>query len=236
MYKKITHTIVEEHFDHPEALRMKSKLECYPVTTGTTPPPSMLMMTDAAKQLRTAAHKLLGNYVQRIRSHIVSTLDSAADSTAIDEQLTKDVAAIGAVVRAYYGDTASNEVDMYLKKIASSVIDIARAVKSGKSIDDLKTSLLRDIDFFATLLQSANPKHWPAAAVRDYFNQAVDTWIGQIQARERKQWAEDIALADRTANIFTGTGIGNDVVDFSKVFAEGIIKQFPEKFGIISPL
>jgi hypothetical protein len=235
MYKKITHTIVEEHFDHPEALRMKSKLECYPVTTTTTSSPAMLMMSESAKLLKTAAHKLLGNYVQRIRSHIVSILDSAADSAAIDEQLGKDTAAIGAVVRAYYGAPAGEEVDMYLKKIASSVADIARAVKSGKSFDNLKTSLLRDIDFFATLLQGANPKHWPAAAVRDYFNQAVDTWIEQIQARERKHWAEDIALADRTANIFTGNGIGNDVVDFANVFAEGIVKQFPEKFGMIAP-
>ena len=236
MYKKITHTIVEEHFDHPEALRMKSKLECYPVTTGTTPPPAMLMMTNAAKQLTTAAHKLLGNYVQRIRSHIISVLDSTADAGALDEQLTKDIKAIGAVVSAYYGSAAGEEVDMYLKKIASGVADIARAVKSGKSIEDLKTSVMRDVDFFATLLDSANPKHWPAAAVRDIFTVAVNTWIAQIQARDNKKWAEDIALADRIVDIFTGSGMGNTGTDFAKIFAEGIVKQFPEKFGTVRPI
>lgn len=237
MYKKITHTIVEEHFDHPEALRMKSRLDCYPVTTTTTtPPPAMMMHTSAAEHLTTAAHKLLGNYVQRIRSHIVSILDSAADATAIDEQLTKDTAAIGDVVRAYYGSPAGEEVGLYLKKIALGIADVARAVKSGKNIDDLKTNLLRDVEFFATLLQGANPMYWPAPAVRDLLTQAVDAWVAQIQARERKQWAEDIAIADRIANIFTGTGIGNDVVDFAKTFAEGIIKQFPEKFGTITPM
>ena len=237
MYKKITHTIVEEHFDHPEALRMKSKLECYPVATGTittttTSPPAMRMMTDQAEQLNTAAHKLLGNYVQRIRSHIISVLDSTADAAAIDEQLTKDVAAIGAVVRAYYGESAGNEVDMYLKKIATGIADIARAVKSGKSIDDLKTSVMRDVDFFATLLDSANPKHWPAAAVRDIFTVAVNTWIAQIQARDNKKWAEDIALADRIVDIFTGSGMGNTGTDFANTFATGIVRQFPEKFNM----
>jgi len=237
MYKKITHTIVEEHFDHPEALRMKSRLECYPITTGTTTnPPAMLMMTNAAKQLTTAAHKLLGNYAQRVRSHIVSISDSTADTPALDEQLTKDIKAIGAVVNAYYGAAAGEEVEMYLKKIANGVADIARAVKSGKSIDDLKTKLVRDVEFFATLLESANPKHWPAAAVRDILTAAGNTWIAQIQARDSKKWAEDIALADRIVDIFTGTGMGTDVADFAKVFAEGIIKQFPEKFGIIAPL
>ena len=238
MYKKITHTIVEEHFDHPEALRMKSNLDCYPVTmhTATTRPPAMLMMTDAAKQLTTAAHKLLGHYAQRIRSHIISILDSTADTPALDEQLTKDIKAIGTVVSAYYGASASEEVDMYLKKIADGVADIARAVKSGKSIDDLKIKLLRDVDFFATLLEGANPKHWPAATVRDLLTQAVNAWIAQIQARDNKKWAEDIALSDRVANIFTGSGSKNDPIDFAKVFAEGIIKQFPEKFVVIAPL
>jgi hypothetical protein len=239
MYKKITHTITEEHFDHPEALRMKSRLECYPVTTGTTPAPTpsvFFMMPDRAKQLTTAAHKLLSNYAQRIRSHIVSILDSAADKSALDEQLTKDIKAIGAVVSAYYGETAGNEVDMYLTKIAAGVADIARAVKSGKSIDDLKTNLLRDVDFFATLLESANPKHWPAAAVRDIFTMAVNTWISQIQARDNKKWSEDIALADRIIDIFTGNGMDDAGLDFAKTFAEGIIKQFPEKFSPIFPI
>lgn len=238
MYKKITHTIVEEHFDHPEALRMKSKLECYPVTTGTTTtnPPAMRMMTPLAEQLITAAHKLLGNYAQRVRSHIVSILDATADEAAIDEQLTKDIKAIGAVVSAYYGAAASEEVDMYLKKIANGVADIARAVKSGKSIDDLKINLGRDVEFFATLLESANPKNWPAAAVRDILGAAGDAWIAQIQARDSKKWAEDIALADRIVDIFTGSGMGPDATGFAKVFAEGIVKQFPEKFGPMYPI
>jgi hypothetical protein len=238
MYKKITHTIVEEHFDHPEALRMKSKLECYPVTTGTTTttPPAMLMYTDAATQLITVAHKLLGHYAQRIRSHIISILDSTADTPALDEQLTKDIKAIGTVVSAYYGAAAGEEVDMYLKKIANGVADIARAVKSGKSIDDLKTKLVRDVEFFATLLEGANPKHWPAAAVRDILTAAGNAWIAQIQARDSKKWAEDIALADRVANMFTGSELSNDPTNFAKTFAEGIIKQFPEKFSTVTPL
>lgn len=238
MYKKITHTIVEEHFDHPEALRMKSRLDCYPSTTSTTTttPPSMLEHTDTANHLKTAAHKLLGNYAQRIRSHIVSILDSTADASAIDEQLTKDIKAVDAVVSAYYGAAAGEEVGMYLKKIADDVADIARAVKSGKSIDDLKTKLVRDVEFFATLLEGANPKHWPATAVRDILTAAGNAWIAQIQARENKKWAEDIALADRIANIFTGSGADIDVTDFAKTFAEGIIKQFPEKFGVIKPM
>jgi hypothetical protein len=84
-------------------------------------------------------------------------------------------------------------------------------------------------------LHTANPAHWPAAAVRDIFTVAVNTWIAQIQARDNKKWAEDIALADRIVDIFTGSGMGNTGTDFAKTFAEGIVRQFPEKFGIPIP-
>ena len=228
MYKKITHTILEEHFEHPAAAQIKSQMGYYPITTPAPKPASI--MSEHAQQFKTAARKLLGNYARYISSSINGIFDSSPDLAAIGEQISKDIDAIGGVMRAYYSQTVNDQTVMHLKKIANDVAEIARLVKSGKSIDQTKTNLLQEVDSFATLLESVNPEHWPAAAVRDYFGRAGDAWIGQIQARDRKQWAESIAFADRVLDIFIGGGTGMDGEDFAKIFAEGIIRQFPNQF------
>jgi hypothetical protein len=229
MYKKITHNIVEEHFAHPEAVQVKSQLGYYRKTTTPAPNPAS-MMSDQAQQFKTAAHKLLGNYARYISSSINGILDSSSDLTAIGEKISKDISAIGAVMHAYYSESVGDQTVTHLKKIANDVAEIARLVKSNKSIDQIKTNLLQEVDSFATLLESVNPGHWPATAVRDYFGRAVDAWIGQTQARDRKKWDEAIAFADRVMDIFIGSGTGMDGEDFAKIFAEGIIRQFPDQF------
>jgi len=230
MYKKITHTILEEHFEHPAAAQIKSQMGYYYPTTTPAPKSASYIMSDQAQQFIAAVRKLLGNYARYISSSINGIFDSSPDLSAIGEQISKDIDAIGGVMRIYYNSTVDDQTVMRLKKIANDVAELARLVKSGKNIDQTKTNLLQEIDSFATLLESVNLEHWPAAAVRDYFGRAADAWIGQIQARDRKQWAESIASADRVLDIFIGGGTGMPGEDFSKIFAEGIIKQFPDQF------
>ena len=224
MYKKITHQITEEHFDHPMALHAKAMMD-----SGVTPPPPppMLAEPESVTKFKNLARSPLSKFFWRVRSYIVSVSDSADDQAALEAQLLKDITAWGDLLIPYYGAPAAMQFDQLLKSTVLSIVDIVKAAKAGRDIKDLRTKTLTHVDDLAKFLEAANPTHWPRAAVNDMLTKLVDAWIDQAVARGKKAWTEDFAALDNAQNIFMS---GNGIDSFFTVFIQGIAKQFADKF------
>jgi len=231
MYKKVTHHIIEEHFDHPMAAHVKEVVDH---GHHTTPIPydhkSMLIPTSPSSiKLTSDAMHLFGNYYWRLRSYLISALDSGEDRAAIENHLMTDITNLGNVVKTYYGDAAATSFEKYLKAYTMAIIDVINAIKSGQSVTDITPKVSTSVNDLANFLNQANPAYWPASTVSHILNQEVDAWVAQANDRKRKDWIADFAALERGKGILI-TGQPDKTPSFATTFANGVIQQFPSKF------
>lgn len=225
MYKKITHNIVEEHFDHPVAVEMRSKMNYMPQKNS-----RLTMMNDQAMlQIKLDSRTLFGNFANSVRSLIVSIMDNGLDQKVITDQLFNDIYMLGKVVGNFYGEDAEKQFDDCLKAISLTLADLVSAVKFGKSTTDLKSKLETQIMELAKLLDSANPEFWPEATVISIISKVAEQWLIQAAAREKKDFAADLE-SSKLVNAIMVTGSPNGVPSFADIFSNGVIQQFPRQF------
>lgn len=244
MYKRITHNIVEEHFAHPIANQIKAGLHsmtydstnpdamyCYDPSAPAEMRPMAISIT-AQSRLRSESRKLWSNFLWRTRATMISSMESLPDAAALSVQLYSDTTRIADAVKAYFGEAAANELCSHLKDITTIIVDIGKGIKVGKDIAALKNSLSMHISAMADQLSRLVPESWPASAVIDIWTKLTDSWIQQAKARTIKDWPGDIAAMDIAHDLMLAPYDGpiNMPAGFSDIFANGIIKHFPEKF------
>lgn len=225
MYKKITHNIVEEHFDHPVAMDIKSRMDY------NRPTPSAMADTQSMVQLKLDSRTLFGNLVNSVRSLIVSVMDNGPDQKVIEDQLFKDIYALSDVVGVFYGETAGKRFNEHLTAIATTLASIVVIIKSGKNITEQKAMLEVHITELAKLLDSANMRYWPELTVIGILNKVADQWIMQATSREKKDYPADLASA-KIVNEIMVTGAADGTPSFADIFSNGVIQQFPSKFKL----
>jgi hypothetical protein len=253
VYKLITHTIKEEHFDHPLALEAINgvKLNGNGYTNGYTngnpngnpngngvvvtetamyvPGTISVFNTEPAVTWRMDQRTIWARYLWRLRNYITSALHNGEDLAVVEEQLFQNIDEIGDSVRSYYGLVASKQLAQYMRSFVLTVLEIVQTLKKGGNIDALVKKVDAELDDFANFAQKANPDHWPADVVKSIFGKALQSWIEQCRARVSKNWPADIEAVD-TAHRIILAGQDDDTPAFSDIFAKGIILQFPDRF------
>jgi len=247
VYKLITHTIKEEHFDHPLALeaingvKLNGAYANYNNSNGNSdgvmvtetsvyvPGTISAFNTEPAVTWRMNQRTIWARYLWRLRNYITSALHNGEDLAVVEEQLFQNIDEIGDSVRPYYGLVASKELAQYMRSFVLTVLDIVQALKKGQNIDSLVTKVDSELDAFANFAQEANPQHWPAETVKKIFGKVLQSWIEQVRARVSSNWPADIEAVD-TAHRIILAGQYDGTPAFSDIFAKGIIMQFPDRF------
>lgn len=228
MYKIITHTIKEEHFDHPMtaeyALSNRGDLHKGPqARLG-----DELFTTVTSMRLRQTTRTLFETYLLELRSELVGLLNGSEDISVVAEKLFSTILEIGNVVRPYYGSIPADQLSSNLKALTVAIIDYATATKAGTSTADSEARAAIQITNLSNLLSGANP-WWPAAAVTDYFTKFTKAETDQIVARKAKNWSADLTALDAARTILL-SGLDNNTLSLAGLISIGIISQFPNKF------
>jgi hypothetical protein len=234
MYKVITHTIKEEHFEHPMTA------EAGMLIHGNASPKighasmnSVYLRSDPANsskavEFRMAARDLLDKYLWRLRAYIVSAIEDSDDMALIESEVFKVISSISSVVEMYYGKDAAMEFKRLLDAFSIPIIEEARSIRAGRNIDSFENRIQNSIDSLADFLSTANPANWPKAAVKTIFTKLAKSFTDQAKARKAKNWMEDIVALDQAQKIIL---VGDETMPpFAEIFAKGIISVFPEKF------
>ncbi|MGO4547716.1 glycosyltransferase [Paenibacillus sp. 2TAB23] len=173
-------------------------------------------------QLQQNLRKLWMDHVIWTRSYIVSALAGLMDQQDVLARLLQNQQDIGNAIKPYYGEEAGNKLAELLKEhilIAGKVVD---AAKSGNQADLKKYNeeWHRNADDIAKFLSRANP-NWSEKSFQDLLYTHLQLLTDQVTARISKDWKADIIAFDK----------GEDhIIMLADALAEGIIKQFPEKF------
>jgi hypothetical protein len=229
MYKKVTHTIVEEHFDHPMATEIKKMVDCLATGTNTV---SAVNYNQAIK-FRLDNRNYFSRLQAKIRNYVLNLLDPRDDviiTNMVWEDLSKTIDSLGDLIVPYYGSAAGMAFSKLLKEYLMAAGDHIKAMRAGKDTTELAAKCAKTIDDIANFLSKANPVNWPAAAVTKIFTDYKNALIAQADAVIKKDIAAQTVAENHQQDILLGNPIGE--VGFSDVFSTGIVKQFPERFAL----
>ena len=226
MYKKISHTIQEEHFNHPSLLP-KELAAVYP-DSGLP----AYVMTENTMLFRMDARTLWSKYVWGLLNYGIGMNNQIPGTDQIEKRLAKNAIALGEFIAPYYGETAGEQFARLLisfSKLGVEVIDATRDKRSLAGIAELWTDV---IDQLSTFLNELNPSNWPKSLLADYFKRIVEYWIEEITSRAASDWtANERAIDTLSSWVITGSGTnGGTFGSLADLFSRGIIAQFPMKF------
>jgi hypothetical protein len=216
MYKKITHNIIEEHYDHPLAMEIKSTME--QTRTG---PGIKSTVSSAAEQFRSQATATWTTLGWRLRNLIESVWHDGGDIGTINDQIYKDIKNISNGLTPYFTSGILSNFETGLETLVADLANEIKAGKSGKDTRELESRTTAAIANLAEYLESINPKYWPKAAVVDIFTNLKNLYLDQVKFKLKKDWPSDIESLNKAISALTR---------FADIFSSGIIKEFPGKF------
>lgn len=180
-------------------------------------------VSPAALSLTLALRRLWADHVIWTREYVVAAVAGTSDAGAAATRLLKNQEDIGSAVVPFYGTAAGKALTDLLKQHIMIAVDLINAAKSGDnaSFEDNDRKWTKNAEEIAGLLSGANPRNWSKADVTDLLLQHLNLTKGEVVARLKSQWDDDVAAFDQ---IFT------EILTVSDVLADGIVKQFPDKF------
>lgn len=182
--------------------------------------------SDAAFTLKQDMRKLWTDHVVWTRDYIIAAVDDKPDATAALNRLMRNQDDIGAAVGKYYGASAGSQLTTLLKEHISQAGDVVKYAKSGDKAafktanDKWEQNAVAIADF----LSKANP-NWPRATLVDMMKKHLATTTTEVQMRLNKDWEGDARAFD---------AVYDHILMMSDALSDGIVKQFPDKFGSVT--
>ena len=179
--------------------------------------------SDAAITLKQDMRKLWTDHVVWTRDYIIAAVGDQPDAQAAANRLLKNQEDIGKAVATYYGAPAGQQLTTLLKEHITIAVDLIKAAKAGNKAAQQQADSKWQANGvqIAEFLSKANP-NWPRATLVDMMKMHLSTTTDEVVARLTKNWEADVRAYD---------AVYDHILKMSDALADGIVKQFPEKFG-----
>ena len=194
------------------------------VTLGASP-------VDAGRASRQAFRAdmrgLWTDHVVWTRMYIVSAATLSEDLPDIADtagRLFDNQADIAEAVAAFYGDEAGQALNDLLDEHIAVAAEAIAAARAGDdpALQDALARWYLNADEIAAFLAAANPQNWEFDHMRAHMRHHLDLTLAEAVARLTGDYAADIAAYDE---------VRTQILDLADNLANGIIDQFPSRFG-----
>lgn len=252
MYKKISHNIVEEHFDHPAAFQYCSTGTAMLPTmqygknngngisalsngslTANSPLPSYVM-TEATMQFRMDSRTAWSRWVWSLLNYSISLNGNLPGTEQVKGRMHKNAIALGDFLIPYYGLSAARAVTTAIIAIDDIGMHYVEALKAGLPTDDIVKSWEPYVSGLANLLNELNPNNWPESLMSDIFKNVIKGWQDELTARAKGDIVADEIAIDYLNKIVV-TGVPDHTTpgfaSLADIFSRGIVAQFPTMFA-----
>jgi len=172
--------------------------------------------------LRLGMRMLWEEHIVYTRNFIISSLAGLEDASAVAERLLRNQDDIGNAIKPIYGEEAGKKLTALLRDHILTAAEVVKAAKENNK-DELTTSQAKwkaNAEELAAFLSGANP-HWPKKEMSEMLAVHLDLTTGEVVSRLNKNWTADIDYYDKGHM---------HILRLADVLAEGIVKQFPDKF------
>lgn len=176
-----------------------------------------------AQHLSKAMRKLWEDHITWTRMYIVSFAAGLPDTNLVAARLLRNQVDIGNAIKPYYGAAAGNHLTALLKAHILGAVAILEAAKAGNAakLAQAKAAWYANGNQIAAFLHSANPMHWPLAAMRRMMRRHLDLTLTEAVNRLQGHYSADIAAYDR---------VHLEILQMADMLTAGIVAQFPQRF------
>jgi hypothetical protein len=242
MYKKITHDIVEEHYDHPAALPDHVRAQLGPnvvlpgpADSGVLPPLPIFVINERTLIFRMDSRTLWTRYALGMVNYSVSDFGNLTSTSKVEANLSRNAAAVGNYFVPYYGITAGTKIGTLLSAICKNGTKVVSAVKNGsKDLEVYREIWARESRNLAEYFNELNPNQYPEDLIAEMLISMTNFWIEDFVARLADDFAADqIALDNilKVAVIGIPDHANKGYSSLADILSRGIISQFPLSFA-----
>ena len=162
------------------------------------------------------------DHVVWTRDYIVAAVGDQPDAQAAANRLMKNQEDIGNAIAKFYGAPAGQQLTTLLKEHITIAVDLIKAAKAGDKAGQQKADARwqQNATQIADFLAKANP-NWPRATLVDLMKKHLSTTTDEVVARLNKNWDGDVRAFD---------AVYEHILMMADALADGIVKQFPDKF------
>jgi hypothetical protein len=230
MYKKISHDIVEEHFEHPATLPSgmldnSNRLKLNPLPT--------VVINEKTLVFRMDSRTLWTKYALGLVNYAVSSVADLSTTPSVEERLTRSATLIGDYFIPYYGIRAGNNIGKMLTDIFETGVDVVEILKKKGDIVPLQIKWAGQTKALAELFNDLNPEQYPFLLIEEMLQALTKLWTDNINARITKNIIMNAESIDGI-NKLVITGIANHVnkgyQSLADVLSRGVIAQYPLLF------
>ena len=179
-------------------------------------------MTQPGVELKSAMRTLWEDHIVYTRNYIISALADLPDGDSVAKRLLRNQDDIGNAIKPYYGEPAGKKLTALLKDHILIATEVVKAAKAGnkEQLDAAQKKWSANGKEIAAFLSAANP-NWPKQTLESMLEEHLVLTTGEVVGRLKKDWDADIKSYD----------MGHiHMLMFADMLAEGIAKQFPNKF------
>jgi hypothetical protein len=176
----------------------------------------------AETELKMAMRKLWEEHITWTRNVIFNIMDDLPGTDQAVARLMKNQEDIGDAIKPYYGEDAGKKLTALLKTHISGAADVLKAAKKDdkQALETANKNWTKNADDISEFLSKANP-NWKLADMKKMMHDHLKYTTDEAMARKKKDYDDDVKQFDK---------VHNEILEMSDMLAEGITRQFPEKF------
>ncbi|WP_411255491.1 glycosyltransferase [Neobacillus niacini] len=173
-------------------------------------------------QLRIDLRHLWNEHAFWTEKFVVSSIAGLEDQEPVLARLLQNQDDLGNAIKPYYGEEAGNKLGQLLREHIQVAGKVVTAAKSGNQADLKKYNAewFKNADDITNFLTAANP-NFNKKELNDMMYMHLKLITDGVVAKLNKDWNANITALDKNQE---------HLMHMSDFLAEGIIKQFPNKF------
>lgn len=214
MYKKITHTIVEEHFNHPSAIQIRKTIDKQSLKSKLTAFESPAMFTKQVSDYFT-------NFAFDADTIIKCINKPDKDLQAAQEKAFVNVDKLGDIIKPYYGFEMQQQLNTVMANYILTLSNLIRNLnlKTDTSLWEQRlTGIAGDI---ASVLGPRNSMNWNWPLIDNTIRSVNTEWVAEAKALLANNTTLATSSKEKAERILSS---------FAATFSSGVILQHPDMF------
>lgn len=214
MYKKITHNIVEEHFDHPIASQIKKSMSRSKIPTD-----EIL----SEPKFKEDVHSYFETYLKHLKDLVNSVNGTQEDFLLEFENFFKTpwIDDLGNMTKPIYQTEFGEKLNESLRMMATTIFTGLQLIKEGKDFGSVFNRINFITNDLSQTLQTFN-NQWAYTTTNPLFNSLFTDLFALAKARVSKNTTLEQQLLQKITASWSA---------FENVLVNGIIKQHSDRFS-----
>jgi len=176
----------------------------------------------AKSELKLSMRKLWVDHIMWTRNVIFCLVDRLPGKDQAVNRLLQNQVDLGNAIKPYYGEEAGKKLTDLLYPHITIAAEVVNAAKAGNTtaLDEANKRWYANADEISEFFAKANP-NWEFEEMKMMMREHLKLTTDEAVQRIKKDYDADVIAYDK---------VNDAILKMSDMLADGIVKQFPDKF------